>query len=301
MNNSILIAIRKSLSTGSLSRLRPFSTASVKVNEEGTQANNVEQGVAIVQERAPLMLSRQLKHLPKSIKSRPAWVENLDTLEEQKLGLVDLHPEVWAVMPRVDLISQNVHWQRMYKHVSYKWMPTRAERVGGGRKPWPQKGLGRARHGSIRSPLFLNGGRAHGPRGPKSYFYMLPYFTRVLGLTSTLSVKLTQDDVHIVDSLEIPTDEPQYLEDLVSQRGWGVSVLFVDAPDLMPRNIAVACDKLKHMNLMPAYGLNVFSMLKHETLVLTTAAVDHIEEKLLFALHRTDSREKTKKFRINQQ
>ncbi|KAG8257717.1 54S ribosomal protein L4, mitochondrial [Homalodisca vitripennis] len=287
--------------------------------DSGTLANNEEQQVAIIQERGPLILSRQLKYLPKSIKSRPAWVENLDTLEEQKLGMVDLHPEVWASMPRVDLISQNVHWQRMYKYVSYKWMPTREERVGGTRKPWPQKGTGRARHGSIRSPLFLNGGRAHGPRGPTSYFYMLPYFTRVLGLTSTLSVKLSQkhqksmlwspngarwntnihsatkseeisqenedegysnepqcvylypiriypaslkkhlcifcqDDLHIVDSLEIPTDEPQYLEDLVSQRSWGVSVLFVDVTDLMPRNIAVACDKIKHMNLMPAYG-----------------------------------------------
>ncbi|XP_046664094.1 39S ribosomal protein L4, mitochondrial [Homalodisca vitripennis] len=301
MSNSILIGIRTILRNGSTNICRHFSAVSGPVKEEGTLANNEEQQVAIIQERGPLILSRQLKYLPKSIKSRPAWVENLDTLEEQKLGMVDLHPEVWASMPRVDLISQNVHWQRMYKYVSYKWMPTREERVGGTRKPWPQKGTGRARHGSIRSPLFLNGGRAHGPRGPTSYFYMLPYFTRVLGLTSTLSVKLSQDDLHIVDSLEIPTDEPQYLEDLVSQRGWGVSVLFVDVTDLMPRNIAVACDKIKHMNLMPAYGLNVFSMLKHETLVLTTAAVDHIEEKLLFALHRTDDKEKTKKFRINQQ
>lgn len=69
---------------------------------------------------------------------------------------------------------------------------SRAEMRGGGRKPWPQKGLGRARHGSIRSPLFYKGGAAHGPRSPKTYFYMLPFHKRVLGLTSTLSIKLAQ-------------------------------------------------------------------------------------------------------------
>lgn len=74
----------------------------------------------------------------------------------------------------------------------YRWSPTRAERSGGGRKPWPQKGLGRARHGSIRSPLFINGGISHGPRGPTSYFYMLPYYSRVLGLVSVFSIKLAQ-------------------------------------------------------------------------------------------------------------
>jgi len=99
---------------------------------------------------------------------------------------------------------------------------------GGGRKPWPQKGLGRARHGSVRSPLFIGGGKAHGPRAPKSYLYMLNFDTRLMGLTSALSVKLAQDDLHIIESLDIPTDEQQYIEQLVETRNWGPSVLLVD-------------------------------------------------------------------------
>jgi len=75
----------------------------------------------------------------------------------------------------------------------------------------------------------------------------------------------------------------------VERRKWGISVLFVDDADIVPRNIAIATDTIGHMNIMPSYGLNVFSMLKHETLVLTVAAVNTIEEKLLFQLNRHDA------------
>lgn len=68
-------------------------------------------------EREPLILSRKLDYLQKSKVPRVAWVENLDTLQEKKLGMVDLHPEIWGVMPRVDLIAKNIHWQKFYKFV----------------------------------------------------------------------------------------------------------------------------------------------------------------------------------------
>ena len=134
---------------------------------------------------------------------------------------------------------------------SFTHVLNRAEVRGGGRKPWQQKGLGKARHGSIRSPLWINGGIAHGPRAPTSYFYMLPIHTRLYGLRSMLSVKLAQvsfhilvicycdfslsvdnilfqDDLHIVNALDLPTNEPSYLEELAEERQWGPSILFVD-------------------------------------------------------------------------
>jgi len=76
--------------------------------------------------------------------------------------------------------------------------------------------------------IFIPGGQAHGPRSPKTHYYMLHKYKRIRGLTSVLSAKLAQDDLHIVDSLDIPSDETAYLLDLAKHRLWGPSVLFVD-------------------------------------------------------------------------
>nr|CAG4652200.1 EOG090X0EDZ [Triops cancriformis] len=247
----------------------------------------------------PIVTSRQLAYPNTFLEPRQVWVENLDTVEEEKLGLIDLHPDIFGAKPRVDIIHENVMWQLKYRKISFATTKTRAEVRGGGKKPWPQKGLGRARHGSIRSPLWKGGGVIHGPRSPTSYFYMLGFGARLKGLTSTLSVKLAQDDLHVVDNLELPTKDPQYLESLAEERLWGPSVLFIDDSDIMPENISIATETLGHMNLMPVYGLNVYSMLKHTTLVLTLAAVERLEERLLFQLHRLDRQSVGKKFSLS--
>ncbi|XP_053695367.1 39S ribosomal protein L4, mitochondrial [Sabethes cyaneus] len=230
---------------------------------------------------------------------RSVWVENLDTVEEQKLAIRELSCEVFGATPRIDIVHQNIHWQRMIRFVSFAHSKTRNEVRGGGRKPWAQKGLGRARHGSIRSPLWRGGGIAHGPRSPTTHFFMLPFFTRVLGLVTTLSIKLAQDDLHIVKDLEIPTDDPQFMRDLIQERVWGPSVLFIDSSDIMPRNITAIADDIPQVNLMPVYGLNVYSMLKHNTLVLTESAAKDIETKLSEQLHRNDSRSLMSKFLVD--
>ncbi|XP_038626970.1 LOW QUALITY PROTEIN: 39S ribosomal protein L4, mitochondrial [Tachyglossus aculeatus] len=211
-----------------------------------------------------------------------AWLESLRKPTDVRLGLVDLHPDVFAVAPRLDILHQVVTWQRNFKRISYAKTKTRAEVRGGGRKPWRQKGSGRARHGSIRSPLWRGGGVAHGPRGPTSYYYMLPMKIRVLGLKVALTTKLAQDNLHIVDSLELPTSDPQYLMDLVQYRHWGDSVLIVDVEEQMPQNIVSAVSSLKKINLMHVLGLNVYSILRFQTLVLTLDTVSFLEEKLLW-------------------
>lgn len=210
------------------------------------------------------------------------WVQTLMKSDDEPLGLTELHPDVFAVPPRLDILHQVEIWQRNFKRVSHAKTKVRSEVSGGGRKPWRQKGSGRARHGSIRSPIWRGGGVSHGPRGPTSYYYMLPMKVRVMGLKVALSSKMAQEYLYIVDSLDIPTPDPQYLTDLIKQRHWGQSVLLVDIDEEIPENILKATEELKGVNIIPAIGLNVHSMLKHESLVLTLKTVRFLEEKLLW-------------------
>lgn len=159
---------------------------------------------------------------------REVWLENINTEEIERLDLITLHPDIFAKSPRLDIIQRNAQWQRLYRFVSFANSKVRSEVRGGGRKPWPQKGMGRARAGSIRSPIFRGGGVVHGPRSPTVHFYMLPFYTRIFGLTSMLSVKLAQDDLHVIKDLEIPTNDSEYIKNLIEKRNWGPSVLFID-------------------------------------------------------------------------
>ncbi|XP_030627724.1 large ribosomal subunit protein uL4m [Chanos chanos] len=220
--------------------------------------------------------------VPSHLAPVQTWVETLRDRDSKPLGLVDLHPDVFTVPVRIDILHAVEVWQRNFKRISHAKVKTRAEVSGGGKKPWNQKGSGRARHGSIRSPIWRGGGVAHGPRGPTSYYYMLPMKVRVQGLKIALTSKLAQDYLHIVDTLEIPTPDPQYLQDLVAHRKWGDSVLIVDAGEEFPENILQATAASKTVNVIPAIGLNVHSMLKHESLVLTLEAVKFLEKKLLW-------------------
>ncbi|XP_070712706.1 large ribosomal subunit protein uL4m [Pempheris klunzingeri] len=220
--------------------------------------------------------------VPAHLSPVSAWVDTLERRDGEPLGLAQLHPDVFAVPPRLDILHHVETWQRNYKRISHANTKIRSEVRGGGRKPWRQKGSGRARHGSIRSPIWKGGGVSHGPRGPTSYYYMLPMKVRVQGLKVALSSKLAQDYLYIVDSLNIPTPDSQYLVDLIKHRRWGESVLIVDVGEEFPENILQATESLKTVNIIPAIGLNVHSMLKHEAVVLTLDTVKFLEEKLLW-------------------
>ncbi|XP_078000761.1 large ribosomal subunit protein uL4m-like [Glandiceps talaboti] len=243
---------------------------------------------AKIRSSLPLITSRPLKQLPFHVQPKQAWLETLGSKEDIKLGLIDLHPDVFGTYPRIDLLHKCLQWQKMYKKINFEKAKTRAEMRGGGRKPWKQKGSGRARHGSIRSPLWKGGGSAKGPRGPLSYWYVLPTRVRERGLRVALTVKYSQDTMHIVDSLDIPVPEPEYLEDLAMERYWGGSVLFIDHKPVeeMPSNIIAATNRIKTYNVMSTEGLNVYSMLKHYTLVLTLDAVNFLEDRLLYHMNR---------------
>ncbi|XP_062244377.1 large ribosomal subunit protein uL4m [Platichthys flesus] len=220
--------------------------------------------------------------VPAHLSPAHTWVETLEAQDAEPVGLAQLHPDVFAVAPRLDILHNVETWQRNFKRISHANTKVRSEVRGGGKKPWKQKGSGRARQGSIRSPLWRGGGVSHGPRGPTSYYYMLPMKVRVQGLKVALSSKMAQDYLHIVDSLNIPTPDSQYLLDLIRHRHWGESLLIVDVGQEFPENILQATANLKSVNIIPAVGLNVHSLLKHEAVVLTLETLRFLEDKLLW-------------------
>lgn len=247
-------------------------------------------------------LGSQLKHThlynPKISPPRQAWVENFVGVPRELYGIVDLHPRIFGVFPRMDYASTAMKWQLTYRKINYMCLPTRNELPGGTKKPWPQKGTGRARHGSVNSPIFLRGGWARGPRGPVTNYRLEPHFRLINGLKAMLTIKLAQDDLKIVDSIDsYLSDDPKELEKDLEDRGWGPSVLIVDKRDLFPQNLTLACQQINHVNLMSTVGFNVLSMAKHETLVITLDALKEIEEKLLYQLVRVDLNETKPKYR----
>ncbi|CAD5214820.1 unnamed protein product [Bursaphelenchus okinawaensis] len=215
-----------------------------------------------------------------------AWVTKLNDVNAEFSEIIELHPDVFRVTPRLDFIHKNVVWQTNYKNLQLTKMLNKAEMPGGGRKPWPQKRMGRHHAGSIRSPHFSRGGFAHGVRGPRTWFYMLSDAERINGLTSTLTVKHAQDDLVVADTFdEIPSAEPQFLHDLAEERNWGYSVLFVAEDFETSSNLVDAVEQIPTFNVMPYFSINPYSMMKYETIVFTKDALLKLEDTLLKRLH----------------
>jgi len=224
---------------------------------------------------------------------REVWVESLEEASGggKNKDLIRLHPDVFSVKPRLDILWTNVDWQKRYKTMQHDKQRDRYEMHYGGR-PWPQKGGGKARHASRTSPIWLQGGKTHPNRGIRGHFFMPDISIRISGLTHALSAKLAQDDLRIVENLRIPSKDPEFIEQLIDERCWGISALFVDVNDIFPEEITTATESIPHVNLMPCYGLNVHSMLKHKTLVLTVDAATYIQNKILYAQNRFDYNDK---------
>ncbi len=119
----------------------------------------------------------------------------------------------------------------------------------------------------------------HGPRGPTSYDYPLPKKIRRLGLRSALSVKYTQGDLHIVDSLQMSSHRTKDLLTILERHGWE-SVLLVEGGDV-DLNMCLASRNLQKVDVLPSRGLNVYDILLRDTLVLTAGAVMMLQERLL--------------------
>eukprot|EP00035_Acanthoeca_spectabilis_P022156 m.442294 g.442294 ORF g.442294 m.442294 type:complete len:408 (+) comp18783_c0_seq1:44-1267(+) len=201
-----------------------------------------------------------------------------DDYEFSRAGITVLPSELFAVPPRVDLLHRVVVWQRREWWQGTSNAKKRGEVRGGGKKPWPQKGSGRARASSIRSPIWKGGGVVHGPR-PRDHSIDIPSKMQKLALRVALSVKYAQGDLYVVDSLATPSPKTQLAAAALEEHSWDAKTLFVGTGD--NRNFALSVRNLGTVDYIDEADLNVYQALLRHSLVLTTSAIEALEARLV--------------------
>jgi large subunit ribosomal protein L4 len=189
-------------------------------------------------------------------------------------GDVDLSDAVFGVEPRADILHRVVTWQLENRRGIARANRARSEVARTGKKYGRQKGGGTARHGDRAAPIFIGGGKAHGARR-REFDVSLNKKVRALGLKMALSAK-AKDGLVVVDSLELKDAKTKALAGQLAKANWGKKVLVIDG-EQVNEGFARAAGNLVGLNVLPAVGANVYDILKHDTLVLTRAAVEKLE------------------------
>lgn len=202
-------------------------------------------------------------------------VQVIDT-NGKKIKEVKASDEIFAVPLKEHLLYEAVINYRANQRQGTASTKTRGEVRGGGRKPWRQKGTGRARAGSIRSPIWKGGGTTFGPR-PRDYSYSLPKKAKKTALKSVLSMKLAEKQLLIVDALKLK--EPKTKEFIALIKNLKLdSALIVDQHD--NKNLFLAARNIPKTKVIDVSQVSVYDVLNHNWLVLTKKAFDSLTERL---------------------
>jgi len=196
------------------------------------------------------------------------------TLDGKEAGSVTLNKDIFGLEPRDDLIQRCVVWQLAKRRAGTHAVKNRADINRTGKKSVAQKGSGGARHGSMRANLFRGGGRSFGPH-PRSHAIDLPKKVRALALKHALSSKAKSETLVVIDKCEIKDAKTKELKSRFAKLGFG-SVLIIDGAGVQEA-FARAARNLPAVDVLPVAGINVYDILRHDKLVLTTAAVEALE------------------------
>ena len=197
-------------------------------------------------------------------------------IQKEKVGELDLKDDIFGVEVRGDVLHEVVTWQRACRRSGCACTKTRGEVSGGGRKPWRQKGTGRARAGSNRSPVWKGGGTTFGPR-PRSYAYTLPKKVRRLALKMALSSKLENGQLVVLEGY--PHSEPRTKDFVAVLKTFELNkALFISLEE--NRALELSARNVPGVQVMLPMGLNVYDILKYDHLVLFSPALAAIEARL---------------------
>jgi large subunit ribosomal protein L4 len=201
-------------------------------------------------------------------------VRNLDN---EEVGDIDLADEVFGLPIRRDILARVVNWQLARRRAGTHKTKGISEIQGTTKKPYKQKGTGRARQGSLRSPQFRGGARIFGPV-VRSHEFSLQKKVRRLGLKTALSAKQNDGKLVVIEAARVSEAKTKALHMRFEALRWG-SVLIIDGP-AVDQDFARAARNLPQVDVLPQQGANVYDILRRDTLVLTREAVQHLEARL---------------------
>ena len=224
-----------------------------------------------------------------------AQIELLN-MKGEKVGTLELSDSVFNIDPNMDVMYRYVDMQLTNRRQGTASTKTRATIRGGGRKPWPQKHTGRARHGSIRSPLWRHGAVAHGPK-PREWYKKLPKKMKRLAIKSALSIRFRENNLLVLDDVRFDEPRTKRMKELLSNLNLSDKKVLFFLPWKREEymNVRLAGRNLKNVKVIIADnpnnsktgeevtridGVNVYDILNHDVLVLTRDMVRKIEEVL---------------------
>ncbi len=192
-------------------------------------------------------------------------------------GNVDLDEDVFGLPVRKDILHRVVRWQLAKRRAGTHSTKGVSEITGTSKKPWKQKGTGRARFGSLKAPQMRGGGVAFGPT-PRSHAHALPKKVRKLGLKMALSAKQAEGQLVVLKSANLKSGKTRDLAASLEKFGWSRPLVITGTE--VDESFARAARNLRSIDLLPQQGANVYDILRHDTLVLTADAVEALEARL---------------------
>lgn len=193
------------------------------------------------------------------------------------VGDIDLNAAIFGIVPNEAVLFEAIVQQRASLRQGNHKVKNRSEVAGGGRKPWAQKGTGRARQGSIRSPQWRGGGIVFGPT-PRSYSYKLPKKVRRLALLSAISTKVQEENLIVLEALAFNAPKTKDFIQVLKDLSINKKALIVTAD--LDETVALSARNIPGISVITATGLNVLDLVGHEKLVMTKAAIQKVEEVL---------------------
>ncbi len=205
-----------------------------------------------------------------------AKIEIID-MQRQKVAEMEVDDRLLTAKGKSHLVYDVVRWQLAGKRSGTAATKERSAISGGGKKPWKQKGTGRARAGHSRSPLWRGGGTIFGPR-PRDYSYALPRKVREAGLISALSSKYQEERLVVLDRFGLEGIRTRPFQEALKKLGISNALIVIDEPDEV---LEKSARNIPGVQVLKVRGLNVHDILRHEHLVFVRSSLEKVERNIL--------------------